>query len=115
MSKSTITATGIALIQLFDILIHAVTNQLEVLRVSSNIVILIWLAVVISGKVTTKFLPASVSAIGLYLLLNIIFLAREGLTNTQQGGEPRIMLFLLMLLTLSLSTFLAYTGKRESS
>ena len=37
---------GIALIQLFDIFIHAATNQLEIIRVISNLVILLWLAVI---------------------------------------------------------------------
>jgi hypothetical protein len=100
---------GIAVIQLLDIIIHAATNQIEILRVSSNIIILLWLAVVASGKVNTKFLAVAISSIGLYLVLNLVFLAREGITNVEHGGELRVALFLLMLLTITLSALLIYT------
>jgi hypothetical protein len=99
---------AIALVQLFDIFIHAATNQLEFLRVTSNLVILVWLVVVFIGKTDTKFLPAAIGFVGLYLVLNTIFLAREGLTNPAQGGAPRTMLFALVALTAVLSTVLAY-------
>jgi hypothetical protein len=39
---------GIALVQIFDVIIHAASDQLEPLRVSSNVIILVWLAIVIS-------------------------------------------------------------------
>jgi len=39
---------GIALVQIFDVIIHAASDQLEPLRVSSNVNILVWLAIVIS-------------------------------------------------------------------
>lgn len=39
---------GIALVQIFDVIIHGASDQLEPLRVSSNVIILVWLAIVIS-------------------------------------------------------------------
>ena len=97
---------GLAAVQLLDIIIHAATDQLEVLRVSSNAVIFIWLAVVAPGKQKTNPLSTAVGSIGMYLMLNFIFLAREGVTNADQGGELRGMLFALLFLTLSLSIIL---------
>jgi hypothetical protein len=99
---------AIALVQLFDIFIHAVTNQLEFLRVMSNLVILVWLVLVFIGKTDTKFFPAAIGSVGLYLVLNMIFLASEGLTNPAQGGAPRTMLFALVVLTAVLSIIMAY-------
>lgn len=115
MAKSINTAStlkalgiGIAVIQLLDIIIHAVTNQIEILRVSSNAIILLWLAGVALGRFKAKFLLTAISSIGLYLVLNIIFLAREGVTNVEQGGGLRVPLFLLVFLTITLSTALTY-------
>lgn len=99
---------GIALIQLGDIVIHAATDQLEIIRVTSNLVILLWLAVVILNWYKTKFLQISVGSIGLYVILNFIFLAQEGLTNPEQGGNLRIVLFLLVFLTVTLSGAMVY-------
>jgi len=100
-------ASGITAIQIFDILIHAATNQLEPLRVTSNLIILAWLAGWAFGKIENKLRPTSIGAIVLYLLLNVIFLAREGFSNPEQGGEPRVMLFALVFLTTVLSTAFA--------
>lgn len=100
-----ILGVAIAFIQVFDILIHAATNQLEFLRVTSNVIILIWLAVVASGRVGAKSLPIAPLAIGAYFSFNLIFLALEGLTNE---GEVRGMLFLLVGLTVTLSTWMLY-------
>jgi hypothetical protein len=105
---------AIAIVQVFDIVIHAATNQLEPLRVTSNIIIFLWLAVVVSGRISPKFLQAaSVSSISAYLGLNLIFLALEGMTNVEQGGELRTMLFVLMFLTIALSILLAYTLDKQ--
>lgn len=106
---------GVALIQVFDIVIHAATNQLEFLRVMSNVIILIWLAVTAWGKGAAQFLHTAIGSIGLYLFLNILFLAREGLTNPDQGGDLRTTLFMLVLLTVLLSFFLTYKYNHESS
>lgn len=94
--------------QLLDILIHAVTHQIEPLRVTSNIIILIWLAVMAAGKFKAHFRPTAVIAVGAYFTLNVIFLAREGVTNAAQGGGLRIALFMLMFITLTLSSGLIY-------
>ncbi|MBI2330673.1 MAG: hypothetical protein HYU84_00575 [Chloroflexi bacterium] len=106
-NTSKVLAIGIVLIQILDILIHAATDQL------SNVVILVWPAIVLSGKFNAKFLQAAISSIGLYLILNGIFLAREGLTNPEQGGEPRVMLFVLVILTALLSIILAFKRPRN--
>lgn len=99
-----ISGISIAIVQIFDIFIHAATNQLEPLRVTSNLVLLAWLMIWMFGKSKDIFRTTSIGAIGLYLLLNIIFLAREGFTNPKQGGEPRAMLFVLVFLTAVLAT-----------
>ena len=105
---------AIALLQLFDIAIHAATDQLEFLRVSSNVIVLLWLAVLASGKVNVKAGLAAISAVGAYLILNLVFLAREGLTNPEQGGGLRVMLLLLVFLTVASSSALAYLQSRRA-
>lgn len=102
---------AIALIQLFDIAIHAATDQLEPLRVASNVVILLWLILAASGKISASMRQTDIASVGGYLLLNAIFLAQAGLTNPAQGGAVRWMLFLLVVLTLTLAIWLLF-GKR---
>lgn len=103
---------AIALLQLFDIIIHATTNQLEFLRVTSNLVILVWLALVFIRKIDTILLVA-IGFVGLYLILNTIFLIQAGLTNPAQDGAPRTMLFALVVLTVILSVALAFQQKKH--
>jgi len=102
LSKGLILAIIIILVQLFDIAIHAATDQLEPLRVVSNLIILAWVFVMLSGKLSEKIKPVTLGSIGTYLGLNLIFLALEGLTNPNTGA-PRSMLFLLVILTTVLS------------
>lgn len=105
---------GLALVQLFDILIHAATDQIEPVRVTSNVVILLWIGLEAAGRVRGRVLPSA--AIGVYILLNGVFLATEGFTNTQQGGAVRWMLFLLVIATLGLSAaFVARKSQNQSS
>lgn len=94
---------GLAVVQVFDILIHAITGQLEFLRVVANLALLVWLALLASGRLGGNLLQASFFAVGFYLTLNISFLSRAGLTNPAQGGEPRYMLFALVLFSTLLS------------
>ncbi len=98
------------LVQLFDIVIHAATDQLEPLRVTSNLIIIAWLATIAFGRADGKNVTAALISIGGYFGLNIIFLALEGLTNPNTG-ELRITLFLLVFLTTALSTALYFQMK----
>ena len=98
---------GIVLLQLFDIFIHAVTDQLEILRVTSNIIVILWLAIA-AGKFNGKFLQIAMGSVSAYLILNITFLALEGVRNMEHGGELRVTLFLLIFLTTTLSALLIY-------
>lgn len=114
MTKSTtLLAISIALLQIFDIIIHAATNQIEILRVTSNVAILLWLVMVGLKKLNTKFLKVSIGSIALYLILNLIFLAQAGLTNPEQNGELRVMLFILVFLTTVLSSIFAYFHNKQ--
>ena len=106
---------AIAAVQVVDILIHAATDQIEPIRVLSNVVVLLWLGLVATGRVKGRLLP--LIAVITYLLLNALFLVQAGVTNPQQGGVVRWMLLLLVALTLALAARLIYrigaTGKRE--
>ena len=105
---------AVALLQVFDIAIHATTDQLEFLRVSSNAIVLLWLAVSASEWRNAKGVMTAISAVGAYLILNLIFLAREGFTNPEQGGGLRVMLLLLVFLTVASSSALAYLQGRRA-
>lgn len=107
-TASKITGIVIAVVQVFDILIHAATDQLEFLRVTANIVILVWLAILFFGRLGRVSKAASAGAVGLYILLNLIFLFQAGFTNPEQGGAPRTMLFILVILTSLLSMPLVF-------
>lgn len=101
-------ASSITAVQVVDIVLHAATHQLEPIRVASNGLILLWLALLARGSMRTKFRLTALGAIGLYLALNLIFLAQAGLTNAAQGGGLRVTLFLLVFLTSAGSAWLAF-------
>lgn len=102
---------AVGLVQLFDILIHAATDQIEPLRVTSNVIIFLWLGLEAARQVRGRVIPAA--AVAAYILLNGAFLATEGFTNPQQGGAVRWMLFVLVAVTLALAA--AFIARRPSN
>jgi len=98
----------IVLIQLFDIIIHVSTDQAEPIRIASNVVIIVWIIATLAGWLKEYFRNISVAAIGIYLILNFVFLAQNGLTNPEQGGALRTTLFLLVFLTVTLSALFTF-------
>ncbi|MCW1968046.1 MAG: hypothetical protein KIH69_008005 [Anaerolineae bacterium] len=102
------------LVQLADILLHAATHQLEALRVSANLIILIWLTILAFGKVEAKLLSIAIISITGYLLLNLVFLAQNGLTNAQQGGTLRVTLFILVFSSVTLSVWFTHLQQRSN-
>jgi hypothetical protein len=106
----------IAIVQVFDIFIHVATNQAELIRIASNIIILLWLTTVfILSTFKANFIRMAIGSIAVYLGLNIIFLMLEGVTNAEQGGGLRVTLFVLVLLTVTLSTLLTYLCGKDIS
>ena len=79
-------------VQSFDILVHFLADDLEFLRVLSNI------AIFLSVRFFTKHnkVVVYVGGLSLYLLLNVIFLFTVGLYN---DGSLRIVLFVLLVIT----------------
>ena len=106
---ATILSIAIVLVQIFDIAIHAATDQLEPLRVTSNVVVFVWLVLTASGKISAYVRQIDVASVGVYLLLNALFLSQAGLMNPAQGGAVRWMLLVLVTLTLTLALWLTYT------
>jgi len=106
---------GIALVQVIDIILHVATNQAEPIRITSNIVVLLWLAFLAFGKFKQGLRLMTVGFIGVYLALNIAFLAMNGLTNAEQGGTVRVALIVLILLTVILAALLTYLWERHPS
>ena len=103
---------AIALVQVFDIVIHVATDQVEPIRITSNIIIFVWLAMMSSGKFEAQNRLMALGAIGAYLVLNLIFLALEGVTNSE-NGEFRTMLFILLTLTIGLSALMTYLQEND--
>ena len=98
----------IALVQIFDIIIHVAVNQVEPLRVSSNLVILLWVIALVVGQLKRSNWYISIAAIGIYLVLNLSFIGLKGITNPANGGALRLPLFILVGLTVIFWALLMY-------
>ncbi len=98
---------AILLIQVFDIVIHVATNQIEPLRITSNLIIFAWIALIMSGKFIDNLFQTTGVFLFAYLACNGLFLVREGVTNPNQGGQLRVVLFVLVGVTVGLSVMLA--------
>ena len=115
-SNTTILLIGVALalVQVIDIILHVATNQAEPIRIMSNIVILVWLAFAAFGKFKQQgFRLLAVGFMGVYLALNIAFLAVNGLTNTAQGGGLRVTLLVLIVISVALAVLLTTFWERQ--
>ena len=106
-----IASTGIVFIQLLDLILHAATHQLEPLRVSANLLILLWQAFSATGRIQEKSGLVEAAAIAGYLGLNLLFLAQNGLHTP--GGELRLTLLGLVAATLLLSGLLVRTRRKS--
>ncbi len=111
-TRLSLLAAGIAALQALDIAIHAATNQLEPVRVLSNMLILAWLVAVRSDRFSGRVPQLTLGLVGTYLAFNLFFLANEGLTNPD-NGQPRVALFLLVGATLALAGLLAYLQQKR--
>mmetsp|Transcript_33494 Transcript_33494/g.105833 ORF Transcript_33494/g.105833 Transcript_33494/m.105833 type:complete len:148 (-) Transcript_33494:827-1270(-) len=87
-------------VQIFDILLHIAVNQPEALRIVSNIILMIYCGIAYTEKFdypkgNSKTYPLAYVAINavIYLVLNVLFLALEGLTR------DRMFMFFLWFLT----------------
>ncbi len=98
---------GLFLIQVFDVGIHAATNQIEPLRIASNLMISAWIALILLGTTVGKRILVAAGFVFTYIGLNCLFLLREGVTNPNRGGELRVVLFGLVGVTVALSVVLA--------
>lgn len=105
--------TLIALVQVFDIVIHVASDMIEPIRITSNLFIFVWLGIVVSGRL--NHIPWRVASgfVGVYLLLNAVFVATEGFINPT-NDQFRTVLFVLVGVTVALSVWLANTIANRS-
>lgn len=96
----------IALVQVADIVIHVGSDMIEPTRILSNMFIFIWLGIVVSGRLNHMAWRVHSGFVGVYLLLNAVFLAMEGFVNSA-NGQFRMVLFVLVGVTVALSVWLA--------
>ena len=89
-------------LQALDILLHAATDQLEPLRVASNLIL--GLAAIMAAGSGHFARPLILVASGAYLALNILFLFHNGLVNPNTGGL-RFPLFAFVIGSLALAAW----------
>lgn len=103
-----ILAAVVALVQVFDIVIHLANGFFEPIRLTSNVFIFVWLGIVLSGRLNHISWRVMSGFVGVYVLLNVVFVATEGFINPETG-EFRTVLFVLVGVTVVLSVWLANT------
>ncbi len=91
-------ALALLALQFLDIAVHVASDQAEPLRITANLVILVWAAFPFSGRMSPAVRRATLPALAAYLLLNGVFLAQHGLTNPASGGL-RLALLAFVALT----------------
>lgn len=107
-TKIYILSVVIALIQVLDIVIHVGNDMIEPIRLLSNVFIFIWLGIVVSGRLNHMPWRVASGFVGVYLLLNAVFLGTEGFINPA-NGQFRTVLFVLVGVTVALSMWLTNT------
>ena len=110
-----ILSTVLALVQVLDIVIHVANSMIEPIRIASNVFIFIWLGIVVSGRFDLIVWHIAGGFVGVYLLLNIVFLATEGLTNPDNNDEFRTVLSVLVGVTQALSVWLTNRAANRTS
>lgn len=95
---STIISIIIVVVQLCDILIHYWTNQFELIRVQSNIIIIMWVFYVSIRQNSILQKIITTASISIYLILNFVFVFENGIINPN-SNEIRFLLLILVGLT----------------
>lgn len=95
----------IALVQVFDIVIHVASDMVEPIRILSNVFIFVWLAIVVSGRMSHIPWRVASSFVGVYVFMNAMFVVIEGFINPV-NGQFRTTLFVLVGVTVALSVLL---------
>lgn len=104
---------AIVAVQLFDIAIHVATNQAEPIRITANLLLIAWAGLLDTERFRAQLQRSGALLVAAYFVLNLVFLFREGFTNSNQGGEPRLMLIALVLVSMVLSGLLL--GRRRKN
>lgn len=109
-TKTTLFAViALVIVQLFDIAVHIATDQVEPIRIASNVVLAAWALWAVFAQLSR---PIGWIVIAVFLGLNALFLAQNGLTNPDMGDAPRTPLFVLVGLS-ALLAMVINTQKRE--
>lgn len=96
----------IAIVQVLDIVVHVANDMLEPIRILASLLIFVWLGIVLSNRFDHMKARVDSIFVGGYILLNGIFVAMEGFTNPDNGGQFRTVLFVLVGITVALSLWL---------
>lgn len=81
-------------LQVIDVSVHVATGQVEVLRILANLVIGLGAVVSVRGAGAVGVMLVGSGLV--YLLLNLVFLAQNGVVNPQTGSL-RLPLFVFVV------------------
>ena len=98
----------LALVQVVDIVVHVASDMIEPIRILASLLIFLWLGIVVSGRLNHIASRVATLFVGGYIVLNMIFVAMEGFTNPDNGGQFRTVLFILVGVTVALSAWLTH-------
>ncbi|MHA2503285.1 MAG: hypothetical protein ACXAE3_10480 [Candidatus Kariarchaeaceae archaeon] len=86
----------ITIFQVIDVLVHVLSGQFELVRVLGSVTLIIGSYIVYSGITPASSMDYGLLGLSVYLMLNIYFVAINGLTNPETDSL-RVPLFLFVL------------------